>query len=84
MGWRGYAMRFLRTYCERDLEAFTPSDVLYEEYRRQCATHSYPCGEQTGFILLAKEMYPPIGNCRKMENGEQHRGLPGVRFLGIS
>lgn len=84
IGWIAYAEEFLRTYCIVEKDAFTSSSRLYSKYVQYCQKNSYPYGEMTGFIRYAKKKFPCNGNFRPSIGGTQQRGLPGVRFLGVT
>jgi phage/plasmid-associated DNA primase len=81
-GWKTQAKVFLHTHCVAEKGSFTPSTPLYEKYLQHCQENALAYGTMTGFITLAKQMFPSNGNPHPMIDGVQLRGLPDVRFMG--
>lgn len=82
IGWRSQAKIFLQTHCVAEEGSFTASTPLYDAYLQYCQENNLPYGSMTGFIILAKQIFPSNGNPHPMINGTQLRGLPNVRFIG--
>ena len=82
IGWQAYAKEYLEANCIEEKDSFTPSTPLYNAYTQYCQENNIPYGTMTGFITLAKQMFPSKGNPHPMIEGVQQRGLPDVRFRG--
>lgn len=82
IGWQAYAKKYLEANCIEEKDSFTPSTPLYNAYTQYCQENNIPYGTMTGFITLAKQMFPSKGNPHPMIEGVQQRGLPDVRFRG--
>lgn len=82
VGWRSYAKAFLEAHCIAEKGSFTPSTPLHNAYIQYCQENNLPYGTMTGFITLAKQLFPSNGNPHPMIGGVQQRGLPDVRFRG--
>lgn len=83
IGWQVGADEFLSAYCEVEHGAFAPSREMYQQYLRYCERFDLPIGEETGFILHVKKVFPQLDKRKVKLHGVQRNGFCDLKLKSM-